>query len=156
MSVIHRRGPARPSASLTPMIDVVFLLVVFFVAVSQIVDRDRLDLDLPAPRPSAAATPSEGPRVVVNVLPAPDGTARGDQADGRRFAPDDTGRRELATHLRQRLQDTPQLFINVRADQSTAWGWIAPVLESARRSAARTSPPQPFARVRLTVAEGGN
>ena len=36
------------------MIDVVFLLVVFFVAVSQIVDQDRVTMDLPAPSPSAA------------------------------------------------------------------------------------------------------
>ena len=36
------------NANMTPMIDVTFLLIVFFVAVSQIVDRDLVPLDLPS------------------------------------------------------------------------------------------------------------
>ena len=44
MRSIHQRGPVRAQASLTPMIDVVFLLVVFFVAVSQLVDREPNEL----------------------------------------------------------------------------------------------------------------
>ena len=96
MSIIHQRGPARPQASLTPMIDVVFLLVVFFVAVSQIVDQDRLVMDLPAPTPSAAHRPVEGPRAVVNVMPGESGTSLGYQIDGLFFTPDKTG--QLVRH----------------------------------------------------------
>ena len=155
MSVIHHRGPAQIRSSLTPMIDVVFLLVVFFVAVSQIVDRERLDLDLPSPQPSAAQPPEEGPRAVVNVLPGPERIAIGYRIDGRVFPADGVGREALIDYLRTRLQAEPTLFVNVRADRATAWGWVAPVLNSARRAAARTSPPLAAARVRLTVAERG-
>ena len=152
MSSIHHRGPARVQASLTPMIDVVFLLVVFFVAVSQLVDRDQLELDLPDPTPSAAHQPEEGGRAVVNVLPGPDGTSIGYQVDGRLFMVDASGQSQLIDHLRGRLESTPGLFINVRADQTTGWGWVAPVMAAARNAA--TLAGDPAARVRLSVESG--
>ena len=156
MSIIHQRGPARVQASLTPMIDVVFLLVVFFVAVSQIVDQDRVTMDLPAPSPSAAHRPAEGSRAVVNVMPGPTGTSLGYQVDGLFFTPDEAGQLDLIEHLRGRMSRTPDLFVNIRADQSTAWGWIAPVMEAARSAASTAEIPLPAARVRLTVeGEGG-
>tara|TARA_B100001059_G_scaffold121587_1_gene121621 strand:- start:2849 stop:3259 length:411 start_codon:yes stop_codon:yes gene_type:complete len=135
------------------MIDVVFLLVVFFVAVSQLVDRERLELDLPQPTPSAAHQPEEGGRAVVNVLPGPEGTSLGYQVDGRMFAVDSAGQSELIDHLRQRLQSTPGLFINVRADKQTGWGWVAPVMSAARHAA--TLAGDSAARVRLSVDSGG-
>jgi biopolymer transport protein ExbD len=42
VSLIYRRGPAQISANLTPMIDVTFLLIVFFVLVSQIVEVENV------------------------------------------------------------------------------------------------------------------
>ena len=42
MTRAFARGPASIEANLTPMIDIVFLLVVFFVLVSQIVDLDTV------------------------------------------------------------------------------------------------------------------
>ena len=139
-------------SSLTPMIDVVFLLVVFFVAVSQLVDRDRIVMDLPSPSPSAAHQPEEGARAVVNVLPGPEGTSLGYQVDGLVFAADTQGQLELMEHVRARLEQTPDLFVNIRADSRTAWGWVAPVLNAARNAASLAG--QPVARVRLTVEPG--
>ncbi|MDG2424016.1 MAG: biopolymer transporter ExbD [Phycisphaerales bacterium] len=152
MRSIHQRGPVRAQASLTPMIDVVFLLVVFFVAVSQLVDRDRIDMDLPSPSPSAAHQPEDGARAVVNVLPGPEGTSIGYQVDGLVFAADATGQAALVNHLQDRLEQSPDLFVNVRADRGTAWGWVAPVLGAARGAAAMAG--QPMARVRLIVEPG--
>ena len=36
-----------PSIEITPLIDIVFILVIFFVATSKITDSQFLDLDLP-------------------------------------------------------------------------------------------------------------
>ena len=47
MSRIHKRGTAELHANLTPMIDVTFLLIVFFVLVSQIVEVENVELKLP-------------------------------------------------------------------------------------------------------------
>ena len=46
---MKRNAAITLNANMTPMIDVTFLLIVFFVVVSQIVDRDVIPLDLPAP-----------------------------------------------------------------------------------------------------------
>ena len=47
VSKIHKRGTAELHANLTPMIDVVFLLIVFFVLVSQIVEVENVEMRLP-------------------------------------------------------------------------------------------------------------
>ena len=47
MSRAFRRGRTDVQANLTPMIDVTFLLIVFFVLVSQIVEVENVDLLLP-------------------------------------------------------------------------------------------------------------
>ena len=61
------RGPAlrdRPpvAANLTPMIDVTFLLIVFFVVVSQIVEVENVEMELP--RPWAGTSP---PRLTSRI-----------------------------------------------------------------------------------------
>ena len=58
---------------MTPMIDVIFLLIVFFVAVSQIVDRDAVPLDLPAFADSAASEIGIEDKVIVNLIGNEDG-----------------------------------------------------------------------------------
>ena len=41
------RDSKNPSIEITPLIDIVFILVIFFVATSKITDSQFLDLDLP-------------------------------------------------------------------------------------------------------------
>ena len=53
---------------MTSLIDVVFLLIVFFVLVSRIVDEDRPRVDLPTPTPPATILASPGPRAVISVV----------------------------------------------------------------------------------------
>ena len=55
------------------MIDVTFLLIVFFVVVSQIVDRDVVPLDLPAPENAKALVSVSDNKMVINVVPFSDG-----------------------------------------------------------------------------------
>ena len=58
MSAIYKRQNAELSANLTPMIDVTFLLIIFFVVVSQIVEVENAELDLPRPDNAASELPS--------------------------------------------------------------------------------------------------
>lgn len=59
-------GPARRRApSLTPLIDVVFILLVFFMLVTRLVDWGRLDLDVTVSDGAAAAGESRVERIVV-------------------------------------------------------------------------------------------
>lgn len=67
MSVKIPRGEALSGLSLTPLIDVVFLLLIFFLVATQFVDDERI-LDIQLPKASEAvplfAEPQE---LVVNI-----------------------------------------------------------------------------------------
>jgi hypothetical protein len=82
MSVLYKRGNAEIYGNLTPMIDMTFLLIVFFVLVSRIVDRESVDMNLPQPRKALAEKVSQEQRVVINVLPLPGGEIGGYRVGG--------------------------------------------------------------------------
>jgi len=68
-SVYQRDRGGSMQVNMTPMIDIVFLLIVFFMVVSRIASEEvAKDVRLPAPDTSVAhsATPSD--RVVLNLL----------------------------------------------------------------------------------------
>lgn len=122
-------------ANLTPMIDVTFLLIVFFVVVSQIVDLESVDLELPAPEQPATHLPGEEPRAVVNVLPGNEGRSRGYKVAGREYQPTPEGLAGLRDALVLLYQSTPTMRVNLRADRSTDYRWISPVLKVIRQAA---------------------
>jgi len=55
-------------ADLTPMVDVVFLLIVFFVLVSQISSGERVEMDLPRLDEAAAPARTGQERLIINVI----------------------------------------------------------------------------------------
>ena len=54
-----------PSIEITPLIDIVFILVIFFVATSKITDSQFLDLDLPTTESFNAETSSISNQIYV-------------------------------------------------------------------------------------------
>ena len=69
MSHTTRRGPVKPTMNITPLIDVVFLLIVFFMLVSKIVTEEVPELQLPAPSETQAYREQSENRIIVNVVP---------------------------------------------------------------------------------------
>ena len=150
MSRIHRRGPARIAADLTPMIDMTFLLVVFFVLVSQISEIESVEMELPKPSPSASAPPPEETRSVLNVLPDRSGAAIGYRLNATDFPLGEEGIEELREELARLYTIQPDLRINLRADRRTEQRFIEPVFNAIKRAsnaAGRGDPP----RVNLVV-----
>ena len=135
---------------ITPLIDVVFLLIVFFVVVSSVVDLDRVPMDLPMPNPAMTVASMERSAAVVNVVPADGGAALGYRLDGETYAPDAAGadllRHALAAHL---LAD-PSTAVVIRADRTARSDAVLPVLDVARRAAAEAGLQHPV-RVELAV-----
>jgi biopolymer transport protein ExbD len=135
---------------ITPLVDVVFLLIVFFVVVSSVVDLDRVPLDLPIPNPAMSLPPGERVAAVVNVVPAEKGETSGYRLDGKTYAPDADGfeslRHAIATHL---LAD-PNTALVIRADRAAQSAVVLPVLDIARRAAAEAGLQAPI-RVELAV-----
>lgn len=69
MSHVTRRGPVKPQLNITPLIDVVFLLIVFFMIVNNIVTDEVPELQLPELVDPETHQPEGKSRVLVNIIP---------------------------------------------------------------------------------------
>ena len=80
MVVIARPARARPSISLTPLIDVVFILLVFFMLASSFLEWRALEIRIPTF--GSAVSEAEGP---LHVRIGRDGAVR---IDGQAYEPE--------------------------------------------------------------------
>ncbi|MDG2022610.1 MAG: biopolymer transporter ExbD [Phycisphaerales bacterium] len=137
MSAVSRLDPGRPvrtGANLTPMIDMTFLLVVFFVLVSRITAVEQVPMELPVPIDPASGSPDEAPRIVVNLPGGEGGDAGVATLDQRAYQLDSPGLRALEIELRRRLTSSPELQVNLRADRRLQYATVSPVIDTIARS----------------------
>jgi biopolymer transport protein ExbD len=106
------RRPRRPS--LTPMIDVVFLLLVFFMLAA----RFGTDMQLPLVFSGGAAAEYEGPPRLVDVLP------QGQKLNGVKISPE-----ALAAEL-QRLTRAPSDTIVLRPRDGAVLQRVVDVMQA--------------------------
>ena len=132
------------------MIDMTFLLVVFFVVVSQISEIESVEMSLPTPTPSASSPPPEETRSVLNVLPDDEGRAVGYRLNSLDFPLGARGVEELRTELTRLYGSQPDLRINLRADRRTQQRHIEPVFNAINGAASAAGRSEP-ARVNLVV-----
>tara|TARA_Y100001968_G_C18967698_1_gene530757 strand:- start:72 stop:536 length:465 start_codon:yes stop_codon:yes gene_type:complete len=135
-SSVRRRKTTKIAASLTPMIDVTFLLIVFFVLVSHIVDLDQIDMHLPNPKDHQASHPDQKSRLVLNVEPGYAGTCVSYRIGAASWPCGKEGAEGLRREIFFQLQQNLKLQINVRADRKTQYRYIQPVLNAIRGAAA--------------------
>ncbi len=107
---------------MTPMVDVVFLLLVFFLLTSTSIQHS-VDIDLPETR-SGVVQPAKP--LVVTILP--DETLRVDQQP--------VAWRKLGEVLRSRLDALPKRALTIEADRRAAYGSFARVLDAAKLAGA--------------------
>ncbi len=112
--------------NMTPMIDVVFLLIIFFLLSSHFARQEsQLELDLPDAASREERAEDDVPRVVVNVLPEGRIQVTGDV---RRAA-------ELTEVLRVERQKTAgPLEVRIRSDRRVPYGAIEPILLACQRA----------------------
>ncbi len=113
------------------MIDVSFLLIVFFVLVSRISGGERTPMELPDVRAGAAEEGREEARVVLSVLPGENGKARAYRLDLDEFPADPDGLVMLTEALSALYRSNPTLAVNLRADRTTQYEWISPCFRAA-------------------------
>jgi len=138
---------------MTPLIDMGFLLIVFFALVSHLVVVDAAKVDLPRPSPSAAGRAGDQPRAVINALCDDSGRLVAFRLSGRDFAPDAEGLGGIGDSLALLLREQPLTELSLRADRRLAWRELAPLFEAVSRAAVVSTPGRP-AKMRLVVAEG--
>ena len=106
--------------NMTPLIDVVFLLIIFFLVSSHLARQEtQLELNLPAAASGREATAEGRPRVSVNVL-----------ADGRIMLGSAESRpAEITERLRfERQRSGDDLEVRIRSDRTVPYGIVEPVL----------------------------
>ncbi len=115
---------ANPGVPLTPMIDVVFLLLCFFVT-SQIFAQWETEIDVALPTAATGGMPQRLPgEVIINV-----------RADGATVVNgqtlDDAQLRSMMDRLVELFPGQPVLL---RADKSTAYEHVVRVLDTCRQA----------------------
>ncbi len=135
MSLLHARGPARIDANLTPLIDLAFLLIVFFVLIARMSGEQLPSVELPEPHRAALSPIKSGQRIAVNVVRDGDRTIL--SLGAQRFAADADGERALTQVLAQRIARDRTIPVDVRADRSLRYEAVQPVLRAVAHAAAQ-------------------
>ncbi len=151
MSAIYKRGNAEVSANLTPMIDVTFLLIVFFVLVSQIVEVENVDMNLPEPIDALTEPVGEEQRAVINVVPDQSDRIEGYRVGTSQFPSGAEGVEALTEYLTTMFRNNPDIVVNLRADQRTHYQWVEPAMQAVVNAARRTGVVDMSARINLVV-----
>ena len=117
----RRRVSQTPN--LTPLIDVVFLLLVFFMLTSHFVREESIKVDLPSAE-SAEANDNEYLQVIVD-------------AQGRILMHDHfIDPADLEARLSEELKDRKEKIVRIRGDRSASLGSAVGVLDAARKAGA--------------------
>jgi biopolymer transport protein ExbD len=114
--------------NMTPMIDVSFLLIIFFLVASHLAKREvRLELDLPPASSGQTEIEDDKPRVTVNVLPTGQVLLGGLEVDAE----------ELGRRLQVELNVSgPDLEVRIRSDRRVAYQFVEPILLACARAGA--------------------
>jgi biopolymer transport protein ExbD len=112
--------------NMTPMIDVVFQLIIFFLVSSHLAKQEvQMELPLPTAQTGQEVLEQNVPRVTVNVLA--DGTV---MLSGRRVSA-----RDLPLRLRERLSDAgPGLQVRIRCDRGAPYRFVEPIMLACART----------------------
>ncbi|MBN2021998.1 MAG: biopolymer transporter ExbD [Pirellulales bacterium] len=130
MRVPSNRSRGSLGFNMTPMIDVVFLLIIFFLVSSHLARQEaQLELDLPSA--STGQTPDQsGPRrVVVNVLPEASGGRR-ILVGGALLSADELD--QLIRH--ESGQADGRIEVRIRGDQNVPYRDVEPILLACARA----------------------
>jgi len=112
------------SFNMTPMIDVVFLLIIFFLVSSHLAQQDiQLELDLPDAASGEQPEEDDARRMVVNILPEPR-AGRRIMVHGRLMRAE-----ELAQLIRtENDRSTQPLEVRIRSDRTVPYRVVEPVM----------------------------
>lgn len=112
--------------NVTPLIDVVMVMIVFFLIVGKLAADERSAVDLPPA--DAPARPADASPIIININP--DGAI---VLRGRTIPPN-----ALGSELRTEAALHPDLAVQIRADRTLTYEAIQPVVSACRASGITT------------------
>ena len=136
MSQVHQRGPTAPEMNITPLIDVVFLLIIFFMLVNKIVSDETVQMVVPELTDAKTYDLGELDKISVSVAPIEgdrgsnplnwDGEPQYIQVGTQRFDMSDLqGVTSALTDARIRNE---KVEVNLRADAALYFEAVQPVM----------------------------
>src|SRR5690606_4031534 len=149
MASIHQRGPVTPEMNMTPLIDVVFQLIIFFMLVNNIAADQAVEMIVPRLDAARTRELTEGRRVIVNAAPyAYRGDGRGGdplafpgeaqfvQVGAMMFGVDDLA--GVTEELRGWKRENPDVEVLLRADAALYYESVAPVMAAITAAGIQT------------------
>ena len=124
VSEYRRRSPK--VLNLTPLIDIVFLLLVFFMLTAHFIEDEAIPIELPEAENSPAAEQDD----FVEVVMTPEGQLL---VDG--FV---TPLEELEGRLRGALHAPEKRFVRLKGDQKAQFGLGVQIIDAARAAGAES------------------
>ena len=114
------------SFQITPMIDMTFLLLIFFMVTSKL-SKEQIKLDINLPVARSAAIPDDlSNRDIINI-----------DGNGIYYIRNDPAtKEELAAYLKKRFENFPPLRLYVRADRKTPAKKIKELMRMAAEAGA--------------------
>lgn len=106
---------------LTPMLDVVFILLIFFIVTSVFVTEAGIDVNKPE---ADTVEDTSGDLILIAIGPAGDIWIDGDQIDPR----------FIRSRFELRLADAPNSAVIIQADQNANNEQVMLILEAAREA----------------------
>ncbi len=122
------RGQRKPEVQMAPLIDIIFLLLLFYAVTTQFVSDERLKLKLPEAKTAENAGVGREDRP-PEVKVAVDGSIWIDDA----IVPEI----ELENRIRQLVERAPDDGIILKGDQGADYGVVVHVLDVARSVGAK-------------------
>ena len=113
----------KPEVQMSPLIDVIFLLLIFYAVTTQFVTDERLKLKLPEAKTAETAGVSREERP-PEVKIAADGTVWIDD----RIVPES----ELEKRMRELVERAPDNAVILKGDRAADYGVVVHVLDVAR------------------------
>ncbi len=127
MRLVNLAGRRKPDVQMAPLIDVVFLLLIFYAVTTQFVSDERLKLKLP----EAKTAESEG--VGQEETPPEVKVA----ADGTIWINDEiVPEEELEAQMKILVEGAPDGTVILKGDREADYGVIVKVLDTARAAGA--------------------
>ena len=120
MRIPSRNTRGRVTMNMTPMIDVVFLLIIFFLVSSHLARQEtQVALDLPTASTGEPLEESPRQRVTINVMPGGQVLLAGQPVAAE----------ELAAKLKfERSRSDSDLEVRIRGDRDVPYSAIEPLL----------------------------
>ena len=128
MRLTPLQGRRRAEVQMAPLIDCVFLLLMFYAVTTQFVSDERLKLKLPEAKTAEDAGTGAADRPPVVVVAA-DGTVWIDD----QLVPED----QLEAKIRQMVAEAPEGAIILKGDRDADYGVVVHVLDISRSVGAK-------------------